>query len=126
MEIALVRLDGTNARVAPQRSVNDLLRAPSTHAHEFCAGTQQWNRLGAQNFQPIRPRKLSSERLRLVLVKEDKQLTRNGEGQCQAVRHALAAMGKRSEVARAIGNVRKMNMFRPSRPFGRARITVAP
>jgi hypothetical protein len=62
----------------------------------------------------------------LVLVKEYKQLTRNGEGQSQTGRHALEAMGKRCEVARASGNVRKRNMLRLSRPFDRARITPAP
>jgi hypothetical protein len=110
MEIAMVRLDGANARIAPQRRENELLRACSAHAHEFCASTQQWNRLGSQDFQAVRLRKFATKRLRLVLVKEYKQLTRNGEGQRQTGRHALEAMGKRCEVVRASGNVRKRNI----------------
>jgi hypothetical protein len=62
----------------------------------------------------------------LVLVEEYKQLTRNGEGQRQTCRHALDAMGKRCEVARASGNVRKRNMLRLARLFDRTRITAVP
>jgi len=125
MEVAMVRLDGANARIVPQRGENDLLRACSAHTHELHASAQQWDRLGAQNLQPVRARKFATERLRLVLVKKDKELTRNGEGQRQTARHALAAMGKRFKIARAIGNVRKRNRLKLSRPFDRTRITAA-
>ena len=89
VEIAPVKLGGTNPPVSLQRRQDNLLRLPFPDAEEFSPSTQQRNRLAAQLLQAIGAGELIAEGWRVILIDQHENLAHDRVGEHLPLRWQL-------------------------------------